>query len=46
MAKETSYVLKKRLNSPNLKRQTQCMLYKTVIKPINTYGSESCPLSN
>jgi hypothetical protein len=42
----TSYVLKKRLNSPRLKCQTQCMLYKTLIKPTQTYGSECCSLSN
>jgi len=37
MPNETSYVIKTRLNSPNLRRQTQFMLYKTLIKPIHIY---------
>jgi hypothetical protein len=45
MANKTSYGLKKQLNSPYLKWQTKCMLYKTLIRPILMYGSESWPLS-
>jgi hypothetical protein len=36
VANKTSYGLKKRLNSRNLKHQTKCMLYKTLIRPILT----------
>jgi hypothetical protein len=37
--------LKKELNSPYLKRQTKCILYKTLIRPILMYGSGTWPLS-
>jgi hypothetical protein len=43
MDNKTSYGLKKHLYSPNMNRQTKYMLYKTLAKPILTYGSE-CPL--
>jgi hypothetical protein len=43
MANRTSYGLKKRLNSRYLGRQTKCMLYKTLIRPTPTCGSESWP---
>jgi hypothetical protein len=45
MGTETSYGLKKLLNSPYVKWQTKCMLYKTFVRPILIYGSESWPLS-
>jgi hypothetical protein len=45
MANKTSYGLKKQLNSSYLKRQAKCMLYKTLMRPILMYGSESWPLS-
>jgi hypothetical protein len=45
MANKTSCGLKKQLNSPYLKWQTKCILYKTLIRPILMYGSESWPLS-
>jgi len=44
MANKTSYGLKKKLNSPNLKHQTKCTLYKNLIRPILTYGSKCRPL--
>jgi hypothetical protein len=45
MANKTSYGLMKQLNAPNLQRQTKCVLCKTLIRPILTYGSECWPLS-
>ena len=45
MANKTSCRLKKQLNSPNLKCQTKRMSYKTLVRPILTYGSECWPLS-
>jgi hypothetical protein len=45
MANKTSYELKKQLNSPHLKRQTKCVLHKTITGPTLIYGSESWPLS-
>ena len=45
MANKTSFWLKKQLNSPNLKRQTKCTLYKTLVTPILTYGNKCWPLS-
>jgi hypothetical protein len=44
-ANKTSCGLKKQLNSPYLKWQTECVLYKTLIRPTLIYGSESWPLS-
>lgn len=44
MANKTSYDLNKQLYSPNMNRQTKCMLYKTLTRPIITYGSE-CTLT-
>jgi hypothetical protein len=46
MANKTSRSLKKQLCSPNLKCQTKCMQYKTLIRPVLLYGSECWPLSN
>ena len=45
MANTTSCRLKKQLNSPNLKCHTKRMSYKTLIRPVLTYGSECWPLS-
>jgi hypothetical protein len=44
MANQASYDLKKQLSSRYLGRQTKCALYKTPVKPILTYGSDSWPL--
>jgi hypothetical protein len=44
MANRASYGLKKQLSSRYLGRQTKCILYKTLMRPILTYGSESWPL--
>jgi hypothetical protein len=41
MANKTSGGLKKQLNSPYLKWQTKCVLYKTLTRPMQMYGSES-----
>ena len=43
-ANKTSYGMKKKLNSLNLKHETKRMLYKTLIRPILTYGSKCQPL--
>ena len=39
MTNETRYWLKKQLNSTNLKCHSKCVLYKTLIRPILTYGN-------
>jgi hypothetical protein len=44
MANKTSYGIKKKLNTTNFKSQTKGMLYKTLIRPTLTYGSECWPL--
>jgi hypothetical protein len=41
MANRASYGLKKQLSSRYLGRQTKCILYKTLMRPILTYCSES-----
>ena len=43
MANKTSYGLKKQINPPNMERQPKRMLYKTLTRPILTYGSEFWP---
>jgi hypothetical protein len=45
VANKTSYGLKKQLHSPNLKRQTKCMLCKTLTGPVLTRGSKCWSLS-
>jgi hypothetical protein len=45
MPNKTSHGLKKQLYSLNLKHQTNCMLYKTLVRPVLTYGSECWSLS-
>jgi hypothetical protein len=45
IANRVSYSLKKQLSSRYLGRQTKCTLYKTLVRPILTYGSESWPLT-
>jgi hypothetical protein len=45
MANRASYGLKKQLSSRYLGRQTKCTLYKTLVRPILTYGSERWPLT-
>jgi hypothetical protein len=45
VAHETSCGLKKQSKSLGLKQQTGRMLYKTLVRPILTYGSECWPLS-
>ncbi|KAJ4439302.1 hypothetical protein ANN_07424 [Periplaneta americana] len=39
------YVLQKQVKSSLLSRGTKCRLYKTLIKPVLTYASETWPLS-
>jgi hypothetical protein len=45
MENPASYGLEKQLNSRYLGSQTKCTLYKTHVRPIRTYGSESWPLT-
>jgi hypothetical protein len=45
MANRVSYGLKKQLSLRYLGGQTKCTLYKTLVRPILTYGSESWPLT-
>jgi hypothetical protein len=45
MANRATYSLRKQLSSRYLGRQTKCTLYKTLVRPILTYGSESWPLT-
>jgi hypothetical protein len=45
MANKTFCGLKMQRSSENLKRQTKCMLYRTLIRPILTYGSDCWLLS-
>lgn len=40
MANKTSYGLKKQLNWPTLKSQTERTSYKSLIRPILIYGNE------
>ena len=41
MANKIYYGLKKQLQSHFLRRKTKCKLYKSLIRPVLTYGSES-----
>jgi hypothetical protein len=45
MANKSYYGLKKQLQSHFLSRKTKCKLYKTLIRPVLTYGSESWTLN-
>jgi hypothetical protein len=37
---KSSFEFQKHLQSPNLQRQTKCILYRTLKRPLLTYGSE------
>jgi hypothetical protein len=45
MANKCYYGLKNQLQSHYLSRDTKCKLYKTLIRPVITYGSESWTLN-
>jgi hypothetical protein len=45
MANKSYYGLKKQLQSHFLSRKTKCKLYKSLIRPDLTYGSESWTLN-
>ena len=45
MSSRTSSELKKQINSPYVKSQTKCVVYKILTRPILTHGSEWWPLS-
>jgi hypothetical protein len=45
MANQANYVLKKQLISWYLGRETKCILHKTLVRPITTYGNESWNLT-
>ena len=45
MANRCFYGLKKHLRSKQLTKKTKCAFYKTIIRPVLTYGSESWPLT-
>jgi len=45
VSNRTSVELQKQLNSPDLKRQTICVVYKTLTRRILPYGSEWWTLS-
>jgi hypothetical protein len=45
MANKCYYGLKNQLQSHYLSRDTKCKLYKTLIRPVITYGSDSWTLN-
>jgi hypothetical protein len=45
MANKSYYGLQKQLQSHFLSRETKCKLYKPLIRPVLTYGSESWTLN-
>jgi hypothetical protein len=42
---KTSYGFQEHLHSPNFKRHTKCIFYRTLIRPLLTHGSECWTLS-
>jgi hypothetical protein len=44
MTIRATYDAKKQLCSRYVGRQTKCVIYKTVVRPVLTYGNESCSL--
>ena len=45
LANRCFYGLKKHLRARQLTKETKCAIYKTIIRPVLTYGSESWPLT-